>query len=152
MFFTILVCYPRAINMKGGSQKTCVDLQNTRAGRLKLFKIHKKLGRRWQWPKFGRCRISQHTYKQQKEDENCEDHETNKKNMKIMYIMPRNQEMNITRVKMHEARGSWNQEKEHDKYVLPRNQKTNITRVKRHKACISLKFHKPWKAPNFMKL
>jgi len=52
----------------------------------------------------GRCWISQHTYKQQREDEDREDHKTNKKkNMKIMYIVPRNQKMNITRVKRHEA-------------------------------------------------
>jgi hypothetical protein len=138
--------------MKGGSQKTCVDLQNTSGGRLKLFKTCKKPRRRWQQPSFGGCRISQHTYKQQREDEDHEDHETNKKNMKIMYIVPKNQKMNITRVKRHEAWGSWNQEKEHEKYVVPRNQETNITRVKRHKACISFKSHKPWKAQIFMKL
>ncbi len=77
---------------------------------------------------------------------------TSKKNMKIMYIVPRNQEMNITRVKRHEAWGSWNQEKKHEKYVVPRNQETNIMRVKRHEAYISLKYHKPWKVQIFMKL
>jgi hypothetical protein len=36
--------------------------------------------------KFGRYQISQHTYKQWREEEDWEDHETNKKkNMKIMY-------------------------------------------------------------------
>ncbi len=67
--------------------------------------------------------------------------------------MPRNQKMNIIRVKRHEAWESWNQEEEeHEKYVVPRNQETNITRVKRHEACISLKSHKPWKAQILMKL
>jgi len=65
----------------------------------------------------------------------------------------RNQKMNITRVKRHEAWGSWNQEEEkHDNYVVPRNQEKNTTKVKRHEACISLKSHKPWKAQILMKL
>jgi hypothetical protein len=63
-------------------------LQNTRRGRSKLFKSCKKLGRRWWWPSSGGCKISQHACKQWKEEEDREDHETNKKkNMQICSAM-----------------------------------------------------------------
>jgi len=40
-FFTILVSYPKSCKHEGRKLKICVDLQNTRRGRLKLFKNHK---------------------------------------------------------------------------------------------------------------
>jgi len=45
-FFTILVSYPKSCKHEGRKLKICVHLHNTRGGKLKLFKSHKKLRKR----------------------------------------------------------------------------------------------------------
>jgi hypothetical protein len=53
MFFYSPRFLPKSCKHEDMKLKICVDLQNTRGGKLKLFKSHKKPRKRWWQPSLG---------------------------------------------------------------------------------------------------